>query len=190
MSCGNIHKAICTKATNHVWLMIAQIPIVKFEEERYQGLLSMRLYHICMEIGCRTLMQHPHQPDFFPDPSGTLRYIRPVLAGYLADLPEKLMISVQAHSQSPISELEASTKHFGDAFAHPVRHKLQFRYVVQSFPSWTVANTCTTQGFLIIMEKLHRIRKIPKRLLGVAFILGVIHEGDEASNGSHDRGGG
>lgn len=100
--------------------MIAQIPIAKFEEERYQGLLSSRLFHICMEIGCRTLMKRSHHPGFLSDPSGTLRYIRPVLAGYLADLPEKLMVGGLAHSQSPISE--ASTKQFGDAIPHGVRH--------------------------------------------------------------------
>ncbi len=37
----------------HAWLKIAQIPIVKFEEEKFQGILTKRLFHVCMDIVTR-----------------------------------------------------------------------------------------------------------------------------------------
>ena len=40
MTCGNIKKALRTKVGTHCcWMMIAQVPIAKFEPSRHQGLL-------------------------------------------------------------------------------------------------------------------------------------------------------
>ncbi len=89
LSCGNIRKAIRTKASAHAWLKIAQIPIVKFEEEKFQGILMKRLFHVCMDIVTRSLKKHSRSPTFICDVNGTLRYVRTVLAGYIADIPEK-----------------------------------------------------------------------------------------------------
>ena len=45
MTCGNIKKALRTKVGAHCWMMIAQVPIAKFEPSRHQGLLTNRLLH-------------------------------------------------------------------------------------------------------------------------------------------------
>ncbi len=60
LSCGNIDKGICSKESAHCWLMLAQIPVVKFEEEDLQTELSHRLYHKCMGIATESLRDCSH----------------------------------------------------------------------------------------------------------------------------------
>ncbi len=40
-------------------------------------------------IVTRSLKKHSRSPTFICDANGTLRYVRTVLAGYIADMPEK-----------------------------------------------------------------------------------------------------
>ena len=52
MTCGNIKKSLCTKLTtsSHCWMMVAQVPIAKFQPVKYQGILTHRLLHKCLDI--------------------------------------------------------------------------------------------------------------------------------------------
>lgn len=119
MSCGNINKWLRTKASARCWIKIAEIPIVKFAEKAFQGLLSKRLYHKCASIVLECLIQMSHQPELMSDPSGILRLVRAILAVFIGDLPEKSLVSGMAQNRSPISL--ASLKEFGDAFPHDIR---------------------------------------------------------------------
>lgn len=40
MSCGNIKKSLHGKVGAHCWMMIAQIPVAKFKQLEYQGILA------------------------------------------------------------------------------------------------------------------------------------------------------
>ena len=40
MSCGNIKKALRGKVGAHCWMMIAQVPIAKFEQPEHQSILT------------------------------------------------------------------------------------------------------------------------------------------------------
>ena len=50
LSCGNIKKALQSKVGAHCWMMIAQVPIAKFEPSELQGILTNRLLHCCLDI--------------------------------------------------------------------------------------------------------------------------------------------
>ena len=89
MTCGNIRKEIRGKASADCWLMIAQIPIVKFEEDKCQGMLSNRLYHHCLDIVTEYLKKCSHQPVEAYDPYGHIRLLRTILLAHIADLPEQ-----------------------------------------------------------------------------------------------------
>ena len=50
LSCGNIKQSIRSKIGAHCWMMIAQVPVAKFNETEYQGMLTHRLLHSCLDI--------------------------------------------------------------------------------------------------------------------------------------------
>lgn len=99
--------------------MIGQIPIPKFLEKEHQGILSKRLFHICMNICTKSLKLRSHNPGPLCDPFGFLRHVRPCLTAYLGDLPEKLMASGCSQNQSPISC--ATSDIFGSPTPSPLR---------------------------------------------------------------------
>lgn len=74
-----------------------------------------------MDIVTRSLKKHSRTPVFICDANGTLRCVRTILGGYIADLPEKTMIAGVPQNQSPISE--ASLTQFGDGLDHLPRDK-------------------------------------------------------------------
>lgn len=103
MSCGNISKDFRGKASTKCWLKVAEIPSVLFEEKEFQGLLSDRLAHKCLDVVTVALKKHSHRPAYTPDPSGRIRLLRPLLCAHLADNPEQQNLSCCDESSSPVS---------------------------------------------------------------------------------------
>jgi len=118
---GNINSKVWMKATSHAWSCTAFMPIVKFDvHPDYQTILSARIWHMCMDMITATLKSAAKTGVILPDPSGTLRWGFTPLVAWIADLPEQQLISGVAKSGSPWSL--ATTKEFGDGFAHTPRH--------------------------------------------------------------------
>ncbi|QRW03561.1 beige protein [Ceratobasidium sp. AG-Ba] len=122
VSLGNISKDTRAQTSKRAWMLLAYIPICKWENtlERLgpvsksekaalPGILSRRLFHLCMEIICEPLMQiHVHK---IVDPGGDIRLIFYVLLAYLADLEEQYMIA--ALDKSNCIHCTATTSEFG-----------------------------------------------------------------------------
>ncbi len=103
MSCGNIDKDIRTKLSARVWVMIAQIPVVKFLEKTHQGILTQRLLHVCMDFITANLKECSKNPKYMADAKGILRLIRTILLAHIADFPEQQAIACVSGDASPIS---------------------------------------------------------------------------------------
>ncbi len=112
LTSGNIHPDVRSKLGACCWLMIGQIPVVKFKELEHQGLLTNRLFHQCVDIACEDLKACATVPEFFPDAFGEQRLWRTLLAAHVGDLPEQLNIVAASQASSPHSL--ARTRHFGD----------------------------------------------------------------------------
>lgn len=124
ISCGNIKKAIRSKLSAHCWLLVAQIPIAKFEPAEFQGILTRRLYHQCMDIVTATLKEHSHVPVKLVDAAGFTRLVRTFLLAHLADYPEQQLIAAcVSANQSPLSS--AQHHQLGDSEAHMQRRGAQ-----------------------------------------------------------------
>lgn len=119
MTCGNIDKETRTKARARCWIKCAQIPIAKFEQRSFQGLLSNRLYHKSMDIVFSNVKKCSHSPKLMADPAGDIRLVRTILAAHLADLPEQQTIAGTASSSSPSST--ATHQQLGDGVLHGLR---------------------------------------------------------------------
>ncbi len=103
MSCGNIDKNVRSKESSNCWVMVAQIPVVNFEEKEHQGILSQRLYHICLDIVTEKLKECSNTPVSMCDANGDLRLVRTILLAHLADHPEQLVIACVTKNMSPLS---------------------------------------------------------------------------------------
>ncbi len=103
MTCGNIDKDIRTKLSARVWVMIAQIPVVKFLEKSHQGILTQRLLHVCMDFVTAKLKECSKNPEYMSDAAGILRLIRTILLAHIADFPEQQAIACVSGDASPIS---------------------------------------------------------------------------------------
>ena len=120
MTCGNIKKSLRTKIGAHAWMMIAQIPIAKFEPGKYQGLLTNRLIHQCLDITLAGLKKCAITAENMTDASGFVRSVRTFLLAYVADLPEQQTLACVRTNYAPSSYAEP--KALGDPTAHKLRH--------------------------------------------------------------------
>ncbi len=119
MSCGNIRKDVRSKASARCWMKVAEIPVATFNETSCQGVLSDRLYHICMDIVTEALKRCSHFPVRMTDANGDERLVRAILFVHLADLPEQLLIACCHGGASPISLARHSD--FGTGEKRPPR---------------------------------------------------------------------
>ncbi|KAG8727897.1 hypothetical protein FRC10_005488, partial [Ceratobasidium sp. 414] len=122
VSLGNIKKDMRAQTSKRAWMLIAYIPICKWEntlekvdpktkahKNALPGILSRRLFHFCMEIICEPLRElNVHEVI---DPQGNVRLIFYVLIAYLADLEEQYMIA--ALDKSNCVHCTATTHDFG-----------------------------------------------------------------------------
>ncbi len=103
MSCGNIDKEIRMKLSSRAWVMVAQIPVVKFIEKNHQGILTQRLLHVCLEFVTAALKRCSETPKYMADARGLLRLLRTILLSHIADFPKMQAIACVSGDTSPIS---------------------------------------------------------------------------------------
>lgn len=120
LSCGNVEKTVRSKDSARCWLMLAQIPVVKFEEEDLQGVLTQRLYHKCMDIATESLKDCAGNPVEMSDAEGVLRLVRTVLFAHIADTPEQQLIACVIQNASPLSL--ARFNNLGSSTPQPPRY--------------------------------------------------------------------
>lgn len=122
VSLGNIHKDVRNHTSRRAWMLVAYIPICKWEttmakttfrskqhENLLPGILNRRLFHYCMEILCEPLRElEVHE---IIDSEGNVRLIFYVLIAYLADLEEQYKIA--ALDKSNCIHCKATTVKFG-----------------------------------------------------------------------------
>ena len=119
MSCGNIKKTLRTKVGAHCWMMIAQVPIAKFEPSRHQGVLTNRLLHQCLDITLAGLKRCAANAEDMVGPDGSIRSVRTFLVAYIADLPEQQALACVRSGYAPSSLAKPFS--LGDSAAHDLR---------------------------------------------------------------------
>lgn len=103
----------------HCWMMIAQVPIAKFEQSKLQGFLTNRLLHLCLDIALAGLKECSQSAQDMLGPDGQLRRVRTFLVSYIADLPEQQALSCVTTNYAPSSK--AGPGSLGDSAPHPLR---------------------------------------------------------------------
>jgi hypothetical protein len=101
LSIGNIKSSVRNKPKNHTWVLVAYLPIARFlDDKSIHTVLQSRLFHQCIELALKPLKETA-QGVIMTDSLGAQRRCFPVLAAYLADYPEQLLVNAAAHNTSP-----------------------------------------------------------------------------------------
>ncbi|KAG8721527.1 hypothetical protein FRC09_007766 [Ceratobasidium sp. 395] len=104
VSLGNIHKDVRAQTSKRAWMLLAYIPNCKWEatlekvdpntkseRKALPGILSRRLFHLCMEIVTQPMWEFDlHE---IVNPEGNVRLVFYVLIAYRADLEEQYVIA-------------------------------------------------------------------------------------------------
>lgn len=121
ISLANIFMDFRNKASNHLFLLLALLPIPRYTHptKKLRGVLESRLFHYCLDIVLAPLKKAAKIGIMMSDPLGCLRFCFTPLAAYIVDTPESALISGVAGKTSSVTM--AYYKQFGDDFRHEPR---------------------------------------------------------------------
>lgn len=121
ISLANIDMGFRMKSSNHLFLLLALLPIPKFihPDKKLRGVLESRLIHECLDFILEPLKVAARIGIMLDDAMGHRRYCFTALAACIVDTPEAALYSGVAGKTSPVTM--ASYKQFGDSFRHEPR---------------------------------------------------------------------
>ncbi|KAG1892950.1 uncharacterized protein F5891DRAFT_1197062 [Suillus fuscotomentosus] len=121
ISLANIYMTTRLKSSSNAFLLTALLPVTKFvhKNKRMRGVLQDRLVHNCLNIVLEPLKLAARNGVMMSDPMGRSRYCFTMLASYIADTPEAMMLACVGGKTSPVTI--AMYKQFGDPFQHEPR---------------------------------------------------------------------
>ncbi|KAG0694251.1 hypothetical protein DFH29DRAFT_1006510 [Suillus ampliporus] len=121
LSLANIHMSTRLKSSSNAFVLAALLPVPKFihKKKRMKGMLQDRLVHQCLDVVLEPLKLAAQEGIMMSDPTGLSRYCFTLLASYIADTPEAMMLACVGGKTSPVTM--AMYKQFGDAFRHEPR---------------------------------------------------------------------
>ena len=116
ISLANIDLDFHMKSSNHVFLLLALLPIPKFThpDKKLHGVLENRLIHACLDIMLKPLKVAAEIEIMMSDPLMNSRYCFTPLAAYIVDTPESAMLSGVCGKTSSVTM--AMYEHFGNNF--------------------------------------------------------------------------
>ena len=84
ISLVNIDSALRSKASNHLFVLLAILPIPKFIEpdKKVKGVSEAQLFHECLDYVTQPLKKAAEIGIMMSDPAGSLRYCYTPLAAY------------------------------------------------------------------------------------------------------------
>jgi hypothetical protein len=120
LSIGNIRSQIRNSPSKNAWILLGYIPVVYFDDNRdMQSTLINRFFHQCMRVILDSLVNPGKYGVRMTDAAGNVRKCYPIIAAYLADYPEQVLINVAAGNNSPVTL--AGYDELGDSQPAPPR---------------------------------------------------------------------
>ncbi|KAF8596890.1 hypothetical protein BDV93DRAFT_454099, partial [Ceratobasidium sp. AG-I] len=93
LTIGNIPKDVRKRVSSHSSILIGYLPVTRLSIFKDSNRGDERLFHECMRILLKPLVDAGRNGVLLPCADGFLRKCFPVLMGYIADNPEQCLIS-------------------------------------------------------------------------------------------------
>ncbi|KAI0245040.1 hypothetical protein BJV78DRAFT_1142123, partial [Lactifluus subvellereus] len=159
LTLANIDKSFQMKASNHAFLLLALLPILKFihKDSKICSVLENRLFHTCLDFILAPLKTTATVGIMMSNPVGNLRYCFTPLASYIVDTPESALIAGVARKTSSVTM--ASYRQFGEPFRHEPQTAsttlAQLDALEQSHDPWDIKNYVTA-ALELHLNGIHR----------------------------------
>ncbi|KAI9572445.1 hypothetical protein HD554DRAFT_2015042, partial [Boletus coccyginus] len=90
LSIANIHAGICIKATSHLFVLVAYLPILKFHNvpPLAQSILTAQIYHHCVSIVVKNLITANRYNKEISDLAENFQVMCKSHISWIADYPE------------------------------------------------------------------------------------------------------
>ncbi|KAF9016394.1 hypothetical protein BDP27DRAFT_1440698 [Rhodocollybia butyracea] len=123
ISLANIDTSLLSKASLHLFSLLALLPIPKYIDKRttVRSVLEARLFHECLNIVIEPLKIAARIGRMMSDPVGQLRACFIMLASYIVDTPEASMVSCVGGGGKTSPYSMAIHTDYGDMKRHPPR---------------------------------------------------------------------
>lgn len=123
ISMANIDSTILAKASNHLFSLLALIPVPHYTHsiKEVNGISESRLYHQCLDIVLEPLKKAASIGSMMADPVGQLRLCYTPCASFIVDTPEASLIACVGGGGKTSPFTTATYKEYGDPFPHPPR---------------------------------------------------------------------
>ncbi|KIJ12071.1 hypothetical protein PAXINDRAFT_15099 [Paxillus involutus ATCC 200175] len=151
ISLANIRMAVRNKASLHVFLLGALMPIVEFlhPKQRMCSVLDARLFHQCLDIVIEPLKIAACIGHMMSDPAGNLQHCFTPLTAYIADTPKACMLPIVGlrHFKNGITTLKQVT---GRAKRDVQRYNVPV--ISGAAPTNTVIAICALMDFCYLAQ--------------------------------------
>ena len=127
MSLGNLHMNLRSSPSTGSWLPIAYLLLCEWETElestqkddSFHGICTSRLFHQALKYVLHTLEEAGRVGVQMADGGGDIRQCFPLLAAYLGDYPEQILVNIAPYDASPVTT--ATRNDTGSAKRFPER---------------------------------------------------------------------
>ncbi|TFK62069.1 hypothetical protein BDN72DRAFT_740501, partial [Pluteus cervinus] len=112
LTVGNISKERRRQVSEGAAVLIGYVPASKLEcfKASSQSLASYRLFHHCMKLVLKPLVDAGNAGEFMTCSDSYVRKMFPILAAYIADYPEQCLVACCMESRCPTCQVEANRR--------------------------------------------------------------------------------
>ena len=123
ISMANIDTEVRSKALNHLFNLLALIPIPRYTHPKQEvnGVCENRLYHQSLDIVLEPLKKAAEVGIMMADPVGQLRFCFTPCSSFIVDTPEALLIACVGGGGKTSPFTTAIYEDYGNSYRHPSR---------------------------------------------------------------------
>ncbi|KAJ8495203.1 hypothetical protein ONZ45_g12952 [Pleurotus djamor] len=116
LTIGNISKEVRREPSSHATILIAYLPVGKFDifTEPLKKVMRYRMFHRCMSIVLHGLVKAGQTGVHLVCADGKIRWMWPIFAAYVADYPEQCLVACCMENRCPLGNIAPESRGSGE----------------------------------------------------------------------------
>ncbi len=148
LTIGNLPKAIRCKPSWHGQILLAYLPTTKLKtvtNEAARRRMTLNLFHSCLWQIFKPLENLGIEGIVMKDGNGTQRRVHPILAAFVGDYPEQVLVTCIKSGQCP--KCDVAKEHLGQPTSSNARDILAVRYAFNQINDHSIfVDACSKAG--------------------------------------------